>query len=151
MEALNESRVQRLVQGQSIAPPPYSDPRSGAKVCSTDGGDWYDFVLQDLLKSNPSFQVGDVVYRGEKLLADPADFLPGSGEIIEAMGEQARCSAACEWAADYPAISNQARTELDLLLTPLAGWARRHCQPSFYLVTNSHAHVLTEADFARFS
>ena len=99
--------------------------------------------LQELLSTHDDLEDGDVVYFGE---GNPPD--PGMWICAEDVIEQLACRAddECgEFAEDYPDVSPDAQKELDDLLET---WARKHCQPTFYVIRNAKEYVITAEDIA---
>lgn len=61
---------------------------------------------------------------------DAASFMPDADDIIERMHESA--SEHGEAAEEYPDVSDEAKAELDAILT---AWARKHAEPRFWIGT----------------
>lgn len=88
------------------------------------------------------FEVGDMVYAGDAVTPDPADYIDADG-ILEQMGERANDDCG-EAADDYPDITPEAKQELEDVLK---AWARKHCTPRFWKVKNVREYILTAEDF----
>ena len=145
--------------------PEYEAPKTGDKWSLTgDNGSWDYDNLEDLLKDNyghdsdgdghpasyrPGLYEGDTVYRGIECKDDPARFLPDANDVTERMYENACDSDAGEWVDAYPDLSKAAEAELDIALTPLKAWARKHCQPDFFTIKDSTPHTVTAEDVSR--
>lgn len=138
-------------------------PVEPKEVWSRDGldGNWNFDSLAELIKSDyghgsdsagpmsddGSLQIGDIVHRGIKCYDDPADFIPDGSEITDWMWERAQHSPAAKWNAGlYPEIDDEARDALNKVLEPLKAWARKHCQPTFFIVESVTTYELTEED-----
>lgn len=145
--------------------PAYEAPETGEKWSLTgDNGSWDYDSLDELLKDNyghdsdgdghpasyrPGLYEGGTVYRGIERKDDPARFLPDANDVAERMYENACDSDAGEWVDAYPDLSKAAEAELDIALSPLKAWARKHCQPDFFTIKDSTPHTVTAEDVRR--
>lgn len=115
-----------------------AEPDYAYSTCGEQyAADWCDF-----LDSNPDLEVGHSYYRGVAVRPDPARWTPGADWVLEHMGEQAY-EDADEFAEDYPAVDQAAKDELEALLKD---WARKHCQPHFFLIEQAEAFTITAED-----
>ena len=71
---------------------------------------------------------------------DPADFIDSADEIIESMAENAYHEVP-DHVEDYPDVTDEAREELGQLLQ---AWARKHCQPNFWVATGNGERIEPE-------
>lgn len=108
---------------------------------SLDGEHFQYDSIEDLIDCNDHLGAGDEVYRGEQVYTDPAIWVDAD-DVIENLSCRAS-DVAGEYADDYPDISEEAKAELQTLLEE---WARKHAQPSFYLVKKVTEYTLTEED-----
>lgn len=80
---------------------------------------------------------------------DLARFLPDASDVIERIYENACESDAGEWVNAYPDLSKAAEAELQIALTPLKAWARKHCQPDFFTIKDITPYIVTYEDVSR--
>lgn len=113
-----------------------------AECWSVDDEFFRYHTLGDLIDSE-DIEIGQAVYRGHVNHVDPISLIDAD-DIIEMLGERAYDTAG-EAAEDYPEVNDEAVTELNTLL---AAWVTKHCQPSFFTVTDVQTYVVTEDDLA---
>lgn len=99
--------------------------------------------LGELLDENEDFKVGATVWKGEKFPINIAGYVD-AGDIIEMLGERAYDDVG-EFAEDWPDVPDEARQELDALLSE---WISKNCTATFYRVRNVIEYKLTAEDFA---
>ena len=99
--------------------------------------------LGELLDENDDLEVGATVWKGEKFPINTAGYVDAS-DIIEMLGERAYDDVG-EFAEDWPDVPDEARQELDALLSE---WISKHCTATFYRVRNVVEYKLTAEDFA---
>ena len=92
--------------------------------------------------------VGTVIARAIIERPSASLFVPDADGIIEAMAEDVQGSDYSEWADDFPTVSDEAMSELTLLLEPINAWANRHCSVSFFTVVQPQSYNVTAADIA---
>ncbi|MNN20513.1 hypothetical protein D3C81_1337980 [compost metagenome] len=121
-----------------------TEQQTSAGDCwSANDEDFNHLELADLLSDNDELKPGDVVFRGEAIKPDPANYVDAN-DFIELLGERAYDDGG-EHTDGWPDVSNEAQAELDQMLKE---WVRKHCSPTpFYRVKNSMPYVLTAADF----
>jgi hypothetical protein len=102
--------------------------------------DYFNCDSMEEVISDQGLLAGDTIYFGEQ--RTPKSVWIDADEVIERIQEAAyeECG---EWAEDYPKVDDQAKAELDALLT---AWQEKYCTPSFYLVHNIQEYVVTEED-----
>lgn len=86
---------------------------------------------------------GDVVWRGTPCRPDPAEYIEAH-DVIDCIAERGFEDAG-EFAEGYPNVSEEARNQLEALLS---AWAREHCQPSFFLIEDGAKYTVTAEDVA---
>lgn len=126
--------------------PPPTDPgwpSAPGQCWGTNDEDFGCDTLDELLEQNGDLQPGDVVYVGEAHHPDPAEYADAE-YVLDQVASQGYDDGG-EYAENYPDVSTEAQAQLNSFLRP---WLRKHCAPSFYVVSNSRPHTLTEADFA---
>lgn len=96
--------------------------------------------LGELLDSD-TFEVGQTVYFGEKAAVNPTRWVDVD-IVLDALGDRAYDYVG-EAASDYPDVSQEARDELEALLS---AWVAKHAQPSFYAVKNITEYTITQQD-----
>ena len=99
--------------------------------------------LGELLDENDDLEVGASVWKGEKFPINTAGYVDAD-DVIEMLGERAYDDVG-EFAEDWPDVPDEARQELDLLLSE---WISKHCIATFYRVRNVVEYKLTAEDFA---
>lgn len=99
--------------------------------------------LGDLLDENDDLEVGATVWKGEKFPINTTGYVD-AGDVIEMLGERAYDDVG-EFAEDWPDVPDEARQELDALLSE---WISKHCIATFYRVRNVVEYKLTAEDFA---
>jgi len=98
--------------------------------------------LGELLDENDDLEVGATVWKGEKIPIKTAGYVD-AGDVIEMLGERAYDDVG-EFAEDWPDVPDEARQELDSLLSE---WISKHCIATFYRVRNVVEYKLTPEDF----
>jgi hypothetical protein len=84
---------------------------------------------------------GEPFYVSEAESPDPDLYTPNVDNIIEDMRDRALDNGAPECAEDWPDVSDEGQKELEELL---AAWARKHCQPSWYICFGDTEHIVPE-------
>lgn len=112
------------------------------KQCwSANGEDFIFQSLRELLDAGADLAPGDVVHVGEADYPDTHQLIDAS-DVMDQMTDRA-WDIAGEYAMDYPDVSNEAKAELESLLS---AWITKHCPPTFFVVKNSKEYTLTTAD-----
>lgn len=110
---------------------------------SMDGSDFSYSSLGDLLDSNAGgLEVGQVVYEADANRPLPSQLID-SDDVIEIIGCRGT-DIGGEYADDFPAVTPEAKNELDELLH---AWVAKYCEIRFYTVTNTREYVITAEDF----
>lgn len=109
---------------------------------SANGEEFNADSLEDLLDMNDELTIGSKVYFGVPEYPSTTQ-LCDADDVIEMIGERAY-DLAGEYADGFPDVADEARAELDTLL---AAWISKHCQPTFYTVSQVQSRLLTALDF----
>jgi len=118
-------------------------PPSVADECwSTDEEQFESGTLGDLLDNHDELKPGAIVWRGIAVRPNNTH-LCDANDVIDTMADRAGAFAG-EHADDYPAVSEEARAELDQILSD---WIDKHAAPHFFQVGDVQSYVLTETDF----
>ncbi|UXV17554.1 hypothetical protein N4P55_16815 [Pseudomonas fluorescens] len=99
--------------------------------------------LGELLDENDDLEIGATVWKGEKFPVNIAGYVD-VGDVIEMLGERAYDDVG-EFAEDWPDVPDEARQELDALLS---AWISKHCTATFYCVRNVVEYQITAEDMA---
>lgn len=113
------------------------------RAWSSDEETFNSDSLGELIELMDDPKPGDVVYVGEVVSVDVSR-LCNSEDVIDTMADRA-WDFVGEHADDYPCVSGEAKTELDMLL---ADWIRKHCPPTFYQIANAKPYALTAEDLS---
>lgn len=98
--------------------------------------------------SDRMIPVGTVIARAIIERPPASQFVPDADGVIEAMADDVQGSDYSEWADDFPSVSDEAMSELTLLLEPIKAWANRHCSVSFFTVVQPQPYTVTDSDIA---
>lgn len=99
--------------------------------------------LGELIDTYDDLEVGQVVYVGDRMPQDPAEWY-SADDLIEAIGERAYDTCG-ECAEGWPDVTPEAKEEFE---TFLAAWIEKHCPVRFYSVRNVRVYTLTEEDLS---
>jgi hypothetical protein len=109
---------------------------------SVDQEHFQSGTLVDLLSNHSELTPGVIVWRGIAVHPNNTHLCDGN-DVIDTMADRA-CDFAGEHAEDYPAVSDDARAELDQLLSD---WIDKYAPPHFFQVESVEPYTLTNADF----
>lgn len=117
-------------------------PSVAAECWSTDEEQFHSGTLGELLANHDKLAPGATVWRGIAVRPNNTH-LCDANDVIDTMADRAGDFAG-EHADDYPAVSEEARAELEQLLSD---WIDKHAEPHFFQVSDVQAYTLTDADF----
>lgn len=101
----------------------------------------FNFDSLDELLDSDTFEVGQIVYFGQKAAVNPTRWVDVD-IVLDALGDRAYDQVG-EAASDYPDVTREARDELETLLS---AWITKHAQPTFYAVKNITEYTITLQD-----
>lgn len=101
----------------------------------------FNFDSLGELMDSDTFEAGRIVYFGQKAAINPARWVDVD-IVLDALGDRAYDHVG-EAASDYPDVSQEARDELETLLS---AWIAKHAQPTFYAVNKITEYTITQED-----
>jgi hypothetical protein len=117
-------------------------PAEPDQCWSTDEENFQAGTLANFLENNDHLVAGTTVWHG--LVERPNNtHLCDANDVLELMADRAG-DIAGEHADGYPGVSEEARIELDQLLSD---WIDKHARPEFFTVSGITPYTLTETDF----
>lgn len=96
--------------------------------------------LGELLDSN-ELEIGQTVYVGEKVPVDATSYIEVE-ILLDSLGDRAFDHVG-EAADGYPDVSQEARDELEALLS---AWVQKNAKPNFYRVKKIREYTITQQD-----